>query len=190
MDSTLHNSWSYTRDGCSRGLSVSLWVEAANGLSSWGSLFKPLGTIHVRVLFWEALDAFMFVVAWCGVTRVVVSSSWSIHPAFVFVISDKGLWCPHWLGACLSCAGTESCLKELQLIQPGQCLSGAPREALAKKWGVNSWLVLVKCGFSFLVVVGIVVGFEYYVGTRVMLLSSEAMMAIYVTKQLADCRNE
>ena len=39
-------------------------------------------------------------------------------------------------------------------------------------------------------VVGIVVGFEYYVGTRVMLLSSEAMMAIYVTKQLADCRNE
>ena len=40
-----------------------------------GVPFKHLGKIHVRVLFWEALDAFMFVAAWCGVTRAVVSSS-------------------------------------------------------------------------------------------------------------------
>ena len=62
---------------------------------------------------------------------------------------------------------------------------------------------LVKCGFSFLVVVGIVVGphatrifsvgFEndVEVGTRVlMLLPWEVMTAIYVPKQLAHCRNE
>ena len=82
MDSTLHNSWSYTRDSYSKWLSVSLWVEAANGLSSWGSLFKPLGTIHERVLFWEALDAFMFVDMWCGVTREVPVEAY-IQPLFL-----------------------------------------------------------------------------------------------------------
>ena len=37
-----------------------------------GVPFNPLGTFHERVLFWEALDAFIFVAAWCGVTRAVV----------------------------------------------------------------------------------------------------------------------
>ena len=59
-----------------------------------GVPFNPLGTIHERVLFWEAL---MFVVAWCGVTRaVVVPVEAYIRPLFrikafdVFVGWDCG----------------------------------------------------------------------------------------------------
>ena len=62
-----------------------------------GVPFNPLGTIHERVLFWEALDAFMFVVASCGVTRaVVVPVEAYIRPLFrikafdVFVGWDCG----------------------------------------------------------------------------------------------------
>ena len=33
---------------------------------------EPLETIHKRLLFWKALDTFMLVVAWSGVTRAVV----------------------------------------------------------------------------------------------------------------------
>ena len=65
-----------------------------------GVPFESLGTIHERVLLWKALDAFMLVVAWSSVTRVVAIPVEAHSPAPFYI----GLPVKHWLKSEVSIA--------------------------------------------------------------------------------------
>ena len=98
-----------------------------------GVPFKPLGTIHERVFFWKALNAFMLVAAWSGVTRaVVVPVEAHIRPLFLLFRVKAFDVFVGWTLAFLAWAFCRF-MFEGAAVGTALRLSGSPSEALAEK---------------------------------------------------------
>ena len=103
-----------------------------------GTPFEPLGTIHERVLLWKALDAFMLVAAWSGVTKtVVIPIEAHIEPLFL-LLRIKAF--DVFVGWMLTFSEWAFCRFMIEGAAVGTALrlSGSHSEALAEKGGVNS----------------------------------------------------